>query len=515
MTFTEAAVQVLRLVGKPLHYKEITDVAIEKDLLSHVGKSPEVTMGARLAAIVKKDPKETQLVRLKPGVFALSEWDNETIEKGLADRTPALKRIEQRQREGLIPAVGALQGALDAGAVSEGAEFGEGSAAPGEQMDDDEIARAELTAAANELFEEEEDDDEPILGRDDDDDDEEPVIDEEEDDDGDRRRGRRRRGRGRNRGPERTSDDDLPGYTVSDASEVVLPDVAVEASPERHESRNETRQESRPDKPRRAEPGVIARELADDIEQWLGAFRRQGGAPAAKLAEQARRPNGGHEFIAAQIAACCVADNARMVAEGKRARFRFVSNNRISLSEWSLDKDLMRLEKEMWGAIDKYREVLRQRLARKIAELPHKAFAEFAFLVLERLGYKRLNVVKRPGAHASELHLSGVLVAGGSETPVAIVVRKDGRDIGRERVTELRGSLHHYGTCALGVLVTAGQVLSGARDEAAVVGATPVTFLDGATIASLCEQFGIATIPVNLSLSVPDLDLFDVLRTGQ
>jgi hypothetical protein len=69
MTFTEAAVQVLRLVGKPLHYKEITDVAIEKDLLSHVGKSPEVTMGARLAAIVKKDPKETALVRFKPGVF--------------------------------------------------------------------------------------------------------------------------------------------------------------------------------------------------------------------------------------------------------------------------------------------------------------------------------------------------------------------------------------------------------------------------------------------------------------
>ena len=51
MTFTEAAAQVLRLVGKPLHYKEITDVAIEKNLLSHVGKSPEVTMGASLTGI--------------------------------------------------------------------------------------------------------------------------------------------------------------------------------------------------------------------------------------------------------------------------------------------------------------------------------------------------------------------------------------------------------------------------------------------------------------------------------
>src|SRR5215217_5028674 len=93
MTFTEAAAQVLRLVGKPLHHKEITDVAIEQHLLSHVGKSPDVTMGARLAALVKKGDKENPLVRVKPGVFALREWDQDTIEKGLKDRTPALEKL--------------------------------------------------------------------------------------------------------------------------------------------------------------------------------------------------------------------------------------------------------------------------------------------------------------------------------------------------------------------------------------------------------------------------------------
>src|SRR5690606_3353280 len=92
MTFTEAAAHVLRLVGKPLHYKEITDVAIERGLLSHVGKSPEVTMGARLAAQVKKTSKDNPIARVKPGVFALSDWDEKFIEKGLADRTPALER---------------------------------------------------------------------------------------------------------------------------------------------------------------------------------------------------------------------------------------------------------------------------------------------------------------------------------------------------------------------------------------------------------------------------------------
>src|SRR5215475_2440384 len=86
MTFTEAAAEVLRLVGKPLHYKEITDLAIEKNLLSHVGKSPEVTMGARLAALLKKSSKDNPLVRVKPGVFALREWDDATIKAGMNEK---------------------------------------------------------------------------------------------------------------------------------------------------------------------------------------------------------------------------------------------------------------------------------------------------------------------------------------------------------------------------------------------------------------------------------------------
>src|SRR6202167_1903071 len=84
MTFTEAAAEVLRLAGKPLHYKEITELAIEKNLLSHVGKSPEVTMGARLAALLKKEDKSNPIVRVKPGVFALRDWDEKKGRRGAA-----------------------------------------------------------------------------------------------------------------------------------------------------------------------------------------------------------------------------------------------------------------------------------------------------------------------------------------------------------------------------------------------------------------------------------------------
>src|SRR6187401_3138795 len=100
MTFTEAAAEVLRMAGKPLHYKEITELAIEKNLLSHVGKSPEVTMGARLAALLKKEDKSNPIVRVKPGVFALREWDGKKKKRGAAGAGDALSDEQDAEDAG-------------------------------------------------------------------------------------------------------------------------------------------------------------------------------------------------------------------------------------------------------------------------------------------------------------------------------------------------------------------------------------------------------------------------------
>src|SRR5947209_2361334 len=74
MTFTEAAVEVLRRTGKPLHFKEIAELALKDNLLSHVGQDPEVTMGQRLAAMAERE-EERKVVAIAPeGTFALVEW---------------------------------------------------------------------------------------------------------------------------------------------------------------------------------------------------------------------------------------------------------------------------------------------------------------------------------------------------------------------------------------------------------------------------------------------------------
>src|SRR5690606_26449753 len=231
MTFTEAAAQVLRLVGKPLHYKEITDVAIEKDLLSHVGKSPEVTMGARLAALAKKGDKDNPLVRVKPGVFALREWDKNTVEKGLQDRTPALERIARQNGERAGDGDGELLNGVESEPEKQLASHEEidDEANP---PDDEERRRAEFAANAGGVFEAEDDDDEPIFGA-------EPEEEEERQDASSRRRRRRRR-RGRSDAEVGDGDDDLPTYTVTDVPEgIQLDELQSEARSDRN--RNEAR----------------------------------------------------------------------------------------------------------------------------------------------------------------------------------------------------------------------------------------------------------------------------------
>ncbi len=114
MTFLEAAFEVLRREGKPLHYKELTERVLGKKLLTFVGRTPEVTMQTQLTGAVKKAPGNP-FVRVKPGIFGLLRYPELTPE----ERAAAAKAEE-------APPPRASAAPPRAGATAEGGAAGEG-----------------------------------------------------------------------------------------------------------------------------------------------------------------------------------------------------------------------------------------------------------------------------------------------------------------------------------------------------------------------------------------------------
>ena len=71
MTFLEAAIEVLRHEDEALHFGEIARRAVERELLSHVGRDPEAAMRSCLTSAVRGDPPDAVLVRTKPGHYQI------------------------------------------------------------------------------------------------------------------------------------------------------------------------------------------------------------------------------------------------------------------------------------------------------------------------------------------------------------------------------------------------------------------------------------------------------------
>ncbi len=530
MTFTEAAAEVLRLAGKPLHYKEITELAIEKNLLSHVGKSPEVTMGARLAALLKKEDKSNPIVRVKPGVFALREWDDKK-KRGGASHAAAKEEDD----------AGEEINALEVEAAAATPRYDEEDEEEETEVSGEEALRADLAAQGAEIFDDEDDDDQPILAA--------PAAQTSVSgapgdagaagEGGRRRRRRRRRGRGGGgdrafpEGGERTSSPRLSGAPGEGTGQTAMPFAGEGGEASGEGARDPLAPAPRPmirerhqimaggapsgiDIPIGEGEELAGKELADAALSVLASFDRNAGpVPMRSLLEGLMRRGrlaGDPSLAGVQLNAALRGDNLRRLSSGLRPRFRFAQGARVAPTDWALGGDLARLEQEVVAAVDRYREASRRLMLRRVQELPGPSFVELALVLLERIGMTQIRPVRRAGAPGGEAHFAAVHRTGADEIRTGIVIRKDGREIGRERVTDLRGALHHYGPASAGWLITTGQVLSGAKEEAGAQGAPPVALYDGVSLCRLLEESDVGVVRAKFPIAIPDLDFFDMLR---
>ncbi len=71
MTFLEAAIEILRDETDALHFSAIAEKAVERNLLSHVGRDPQTAMRSCLTSAVRR--ADSVLVRTKPGHYKIRE----------------------------------------------------------------------------------------------------------------------------------------------------------------------------------------------------------------------------------------------------------------------------------------------------------------------------------------------------------------------------------------------------------------------------------------------------------
>jgi hypothetical protein len=475
MTFTEAAVAVLRQAGRPLHYKKITELAIETNLLSHVGKTPEVTMSARLAMLAKKREGDVEIVKVKPGVFGLKEFGAAVLAAASADGAEG-EEVELTMHD------------LEEQSVSENSETAKASKA----ADVPEKPPATPTPGSQ-LFPDEDDDDEPILA----------GLDESR---SDPKRGRRRRRRRPGRG----------GASVG---------VTREASGRERESTREApvrlqdqggrdRYEVAGDWQREAqEDDLIGKSLSDAVYTVMeGSNSRQayGLERIAQQLVQKGRLQGEPGALLPTVAAALRADNALQVRMSRRNRFR-IHGNRVWLTEWLLPPDALRAERQAERAAEQQQFAVRKMFLKLVRTLPLTGFAELVASWLNAEGVTSVRAVRRPGSSANELHFAGVLHQGRNETHLAVVIRRDGQDVDKAMIEQIRGALHHYGQASMAWVITLGMLPADSRQEAAMPGVAPCTLFDGMEWAESLEDKGIGLSRCQVALSLPQFELLAAL----
>jgi restriction system protein len=74
MSVLQAAEVALKEAGKPLHYKEITQLMLDRGLWQTDGETPDATINAKIAVDIKQYGTHSLFQRTDKGVFALRAW---------------------------------------------------------------------------------------------------------------------------------------------------------------------------------------------------------------------------------------------------------------------------------------------------------------------------------------------------------------------------------------------------------------------------------------------------------
>lgn len=454
MTFYEAAVEILRNAGRPLHVKKITSLSVEQNLLTHVGRDPEKTMRTRLAQEIAKT-SESLVRTVRPNVYVLVDG---------ADLADAKQTVQPR--------------AVD---VPEDIETpSQNHAKDSEQHDNDPSTRKDPHGKSAQ----------------------------------DNRNNSQKNDRGRRQKNDDNKQKTHNERHNAKQNDNAKPSDNARSSKNNHNRRDNRNHGA--SVTHQASPA--AQKLAQIKDQATSQFDEPAGDLAAHIQhilqeapEQALPLKDiGEGLDNTAYAALPTLPNQALQGALTRANDRRAESGQPPLftstsdGRWTLIQDNHPLAESLdtfrhWQK--QHQQILIRRLEHVIAERSNEQLLGIVALVMERLEYK--DITLHPPEDEELGTFSATIDHGLSFTRIAARVFAPDRPITRLDVMAFRGNLHQY-NAQRGAIITLGGHSLCAREQIDAPGAAPVVLLHDGKLAELMIRTHVGTL--NLNVSVPHLD---------
>jgi len=98
-TFKSAAIRVLQESGTPLHYKDITRLALEKGLIETEGKTPEATMNALIITDIKNKGNASDFVKTDASTYALNKKKESIADPKKEEAIQVIEKAEEDKQK--------------------------------------------------------------------------------------------------------------------------------------------------------------------------------------------------------------------------------------------------------------------------------------------------------------------------------------------------------------------------------------------------------------------------------
>ena len=532
MTFLEAALEILKRERKPLHYKELTDKAMERKLLTFVGRTPEVTMQTQLTSAVKKAPG-APFVRVKPGVFGLLRYPEGAPEPepepekpakepvaAVAEEKPAEanegrgrrrrrggrgRRRDRRDGETTPPASG---GGAEKPSLRETQDLTAEGAATGDDAEEPDIgnlspeARAAALAETGVLEGDSEDDDAALDARGADEGGEDEVGEGAEDEVGGSG------GQSATMAGESSADADAnSGARGSEATPAPMPTVEPTPTPVGASAGTTANGADA--------SGASARKVMSPVDAAIEILRGQSpgrGVHVRQIADSAVRrrlihgePNEAWRVMRAALAT----EPKERLRAGVRPRVRSAGSGLYALSRRVPDADLERAEYVFGEARRALRERTLAALEQRLGELAPSSFEAIARVLLQREGFGPATFVKRV---EGTIYVEALRGRGFRPSRTLIALRPGMTAAGRRAIGELRAGIRARNQDE-GVLLLAGRLSDEAVAEWKQSG-QPIEVVDGPAMAETCVRHGIGVLSASVLVDLIDADFFAELSEG-